>query len=161
MDFIKTYFSAEKSESLLFMLMGLAAILFSVYALMKWNEPFYKGLAIPLILVGLIQFVVGGTVYFRTDNQIAAAEQLVKLSPAEFKAQETARMDLVMKNFSTYKKIEIAFVAIGVLLILVVPARPFWLGLGVGMLLQGAVMLSLDIFAENRGTLYIEEVNKS
>lgn len=160
MDFIKTYFTAEKNESLLFLLMGVAAIAFSAYALVKWSEPFYKGLAIPLVLIGIIQIVVGGSVYFRTDKQIADLEKLYQTSISDFKTQETLRMDTVMKNFSLYKKVEIAFVLIGIALIVFINSRDFWLGVGVGMLLQGAVMLTLDIFAERRGTVYIEVIRK-
>jgi hypothetical protein len=159
MDFIKTYFAAEKSESLLFLLMGVAAISFSAFALLKWNESFYKGLAIPLIAIGLIQILVGGIVYFRTDKQIADAKKLYQTNLTEFKGQEIPRMEVVMKKFSLYKKIEIAFVVIGLLLIIIAPAKEFWLGIGVGMLLQGSVMLSLDIFAERRGKEYIQQIS--
>jgi hypothetical protein len=159
MDFIKTYFSAEKSESLLFIAMGIVAIAFSAFAIWKWNESFYKGIAIPLIAIGLIQIVVGGTVYFRTDKQVSDLEKLFQTNPSEFKNQEIPRMEIVMKNFNLYKKIEIAFILIGLLLIVFAPAREFWLGIGVGMLLQGAVMLSLDIFAERRGITYIEKIS--
>jgi hypothetical protein len=161
MDFIKTYFTAEKNESLLFILMGVAAIAFSAYALVKWSELFYKGLAIPLILIGIVQIVVGGSVYFRTDKQIADLEKLYQANTTDFKTQEAPRMNTVMKNFSLYKKVEVAFVVIGLLLILFASAKEFWLGVGVGMLLQGAVMLTLDIFAERRGTVYIEVIRKS
>jgi hypothetical protein len=160
MDFIKTYFTAEKNESLLFMLMGVAAIAFSAYALVKWSEPYYKGLAIPLVLIGIIQIVVGGSVYYRTDKQTADLEKLHKASSTDFKSKETPRMEVVMKNFSLYKKIEIAFVLVGILLIVFAYSRDFWLGVGVGMLLQGAIMLTLDIFAERRGTVYIEVIRK-
>lgn len=160
MDFIKTYFTAEKNESLLFILMGIAAIAFSAFALAKWSEPFYKGLAIPLILIGIIQIVVGGSVYFRTDKQIADLEKRYQTSITDFKTQETPRMDMVMMNFSLYKKVEIAFVLIGIALIVFINSRDFWVGIGVGMLIQGAVMLTLDIFAERRGTVYIEVIRK-
>ena len=140
------------------MIMGLAAISFSAYALWKWNDTFYKGIAIPLIMIGIVQLVVGGSVYFRTDNQVLRLEQLYQANAAEFTKAETPRMQVVMKNFSIYKKIEIAFVVIGLLLIVFASARPFWLGLGAGMLLQGAVMLTLDIFAENRGVEYLKHI---
>jgi hypothetical protein len=158
MDFIKTYFAAEKSESLLFIGLGIAAIAFSGYGWLKWNETFYKGLAIPLILIAVIQLVVGGTVYFRTDKQMADIQSLHQTNPTEFRSQEVPRMETVMKNFGVYKKIEISFVLMGVLLIVLMKQRPFWLGIGVGMLMQGAVMLALDIFAEQRGEKYQSEI---
>jgi hypothetical protein len=154
MDFIKTYFSAEKSESLIFMTIGVLAIAFSTYAIVKWGEPFYKGFAIPGILIGLIQIVVGGTVYFRSDKQTQELEMLYSKSKTDFVKIETDRMNHVMNNFSLYKKIEIAFVLTGLLMILLFSSKEFWLGIGVGMLLQDALMLTADVFAERRGMIY-------
>lgn len=160
MDFIKTYFTAEKNESLIFMAFGVLTIGFSVYALLKWGDTFYKGFAAPAILIGIIQVVVGGTVYFRTDKQMGDLETHYLRDQGNFGKTELARMDVVMKNFALYKKIEVAFVVIGLLLIFLLPAREFWLGVGVGMLLQGALMLTADVFAERRGMAYINQVRQ-
>jgi MFS family permease len=158
MEFIKTYFTAEKSESLIFMAFGIITILFSAYALFKWGDSFYKGFAIPVILIGLIQMVVGSTVYFRSDKQIQEMENLFQKDTVAFAEAETPRMEAVMKNFSLYKKVEVAFVVIGLILIFSFSAKEFWLGIGVGMLLQGALMLTADIFAERRGKEYIHSI---
>jgi hypothetical protein len=158
MDFIKTYFTAEKNESLIFMAFGILTIGFSVYTMFKWGDSFYKGFAIPVILIGIIQLVVGGTVYFRTDKQINQLETLYQNDKAAFAKAETPRMDTVMKNFSLYKKVEVAFVVIGLLLIFLAPSKEFWLGVGAGMLLQGALMLTADIFAERRGKNYMNAI---
>lgn len=160
MEFIKTYFTAEKSESLIFIAIGIITISFSAYALLKWGDSFYKGFAIPVILIGLIQLVVGSTVYFRTPKQIKDLEMLYQKDKVAFVEAETPRMETVMKNFSVYKKVEVAFVVIGLLLIFFSPSKEFWLGIGVGMLLQGALMLTADIFAERRGTKYQTEISK-
>ena len=160
MDFIKTYFTAEKSESLIFLALGALTIGFSAYALWKWGDLFYKGFAAPAILIGLIQLVVGGTIYFRSDKQIQEMEQLYSTDIETFRNNELPRMDMVMKNFSLYKKIEIAFVVIGLLLLIFFRSREFWLGVGVGMLLQGALMLTADIFAERRGKTYVENIRR-
>jgi len=156
MDFIKTYFAAEKSESLVFVLIGILSIGFFIYAFLKWGDNFYRGFAIPTILIGMIQIVVGSTVYLRTDKQIEQLENLYHQDKGAFAEVEKPRMDTVMKKFSFYKMIEVAFVLLGLLLILFAPDRQFWLGFGVGMLLQGASMLTADIFAERRGMEYIK-----
>ncbi|MBS1545155.1 MAG: hypothetical protein JST14_16080 [Bacteroidetes bacterium] len=156
MDFIKNYFTAEKNESLIFIAFGILTLSFSVYCLLRWGDAFYKGFAVPVIFIGLIQLVVGETVYFRTDQQMETLEKLRHQDKPAFVADETRRMETVMKNFSLYKKIEVAFVVIGLLLIFLTPSREFWLGLGVGMLLQGALMLTADIFAERRASEYIK-----
>jgi len=135
-----------------------AALGFSLYGWLKWNEAFYRGIAIPLILIAVIQVVVGGTVYLRSDRQMENLVQLWLSNKVEFRNREIPRMEVVMKNFSAYKKVEIAFVLIGVFWIVFARQRPFWVGIGVGMLLQGAVMLALDIFAEQRGEKYQSEI---
>lgn len=160
MDFIKSYFSAEKNESLIFIAFGILTIGFSLYAVLKWGDSFYKGFAVPAVLIGCIQLVVGSTVYFRTDGQTLELETLYQQDRAAFENAETPRMETVMKNFSLYKKVEVAFVLVGLLLILFVSSREFWLGVGVGMLLQGALMLTADIFAERRGAEYIRGIEK-
>jgi hypothetical protein len=160
MDFIKTYFNAEKNESMIFIAFGVLTIGFSVYAMFKWGDSFYKGFAAPAILIGIIQLVVGGTVYSRTNNQISRLEMLYHQDKIAFRKAETSRMATVMKNFAIYKKVEVAFIVVGLLLIFLAPSKEFWLGVGVGMLLQGTLMLTADIFAERRGSTYKEAVAK-
>lgn len=161
MDFIKNYFTAEKNESLFFIAIGILTIAFSVYAMVKWGESFYKGFTLPVVLVGLIQITVGATVYFRTDRQLLELEQLYTNNKPEFIRTEVPRMETVMKNFHVYKLIEVAFVLIGLVLIFTMQQKEFWLGIGVGMLLQGALMLTADIFAERRGTEYIQNISRT
>lgn len=112
-------------------------------------------------MIGIIQLVVGGSVYFRTDRQVAHLEALYQKDRAAFVSLETPRMESVMSNFALYKKIEAAFVVIGLLLIVFAPPRQFWLGIGVGMLLQGALMLTADLFAERRGHEYIAAIART
>ncbi len=100
MEFIRTYFEAEKSESLIFLALGFLTLSFSIVSLMEWGEPFYKGLVIPLMLIGLVQLVVGGNVYFRTDKQRSQLEQQYLSDQTAFKTNEIERMTVAMKNFA-------------------------------------------------------------
>jgi hypothetical protein len=159
MEFIKSYLNAEKSESLIFVCIGMVSISFATYLLFKWSDSFYKGFAIPVITVGLIQLLVGGIVYLRTDSQIMNLETLHQQNSTDFKNSETTRMNVVMKNFLLYKKVEVAFVVIGLLVLLTATSKQFWVGVGVGMLLQGALMLTADIFAERRGAEYTNHID--
>lgn len=152
---LNTYFKAEKSESLLFMLAGLLAAVFAVYAFSLLKQKFYTGIAVPLLLVGIIQLVVGSSVYFRTDKQVAQLEAKYAAAPAAMASDELPRMHTVMQNFTLYKYIEVAFIIGGVLLILLLRRNDFWLGAGMGLLAQGSIMLLLDVFAERRAEAYI------
>ena len=91
---IHAYISAEKLESLLFVALGVTAILIAAWLWMQGHR--LKAMALSLIGVAMIQLLVGGTVYLRSDRQAAS-------QPAQFKATETERMAIVMKNFTLYK----------------------------------------------------------
>ena len=56
---IEKYFMAEKHESLLFLVVGLAAILLALIFYFSIKTPIYRGAAIPLIIFGLIQAIAG------------------------------------------------------------------------------------------------------
>lgn len=111
-DQMVRYFAAEKAESWLFILAGVVAVGVSAWLLRTGSG--YRGMAYPLIAVGLIQLVVGGTVAFRTDAQVAALVQQLAASPATFQTAELPRMAVVMRNFELYKLVEISLVLIGV-----------------------------------------------
>ena len=115
MQSMNGYFAAEKSESLLFILVGLIAIGVALWLWMDGHR--LKSMAFPLVAIAIIQLLVGSTVFFRTDTQAATLQQQYAAAPAKFKTEETARMQTVMNNFSTYKIIEIALLAIGIGLI--------------------------------------------
>jgi hypothetical protein len=155
---LDAYFAAEMLESLAFAGVAMAAIAFSVFAFWRLRDPLWKGMAIPLLLVGLIQLGVGATIFARTDAQVAALKAQYQSAPASFKAQELSRMRVVSSSFATYKVIEVAFIVIGLVLALTRRAGRFWRGIGVGMLIQGALMLPADLLAEDRAADYIRAI---
>lgn len=152
-DFIPRYFSAEKQESLLFMLVGAAALLAAWWLWRRRSA--LRGMIVPLVAIAAIQGVVGATVYFRSDAQAATLTQQRATAPAAFKADESRRMAVVMRSFELYKRIEIALFAAGVLLMLPLRRRQYWFAFGLGLALQAGFMLVLDLFAEARGQAYL------
>lgn len=154
LPFIDSYFGAEKQESLLFIAVGLAAIALAVVLLRRRSR--LRGMAIPLIAVALIQLVVGGTVYLRSDAQIAQLQQQAREAPAEFKRDEAARMRVVIANFELYRRIEISLLALGMAIVVLLRNREFWFAFGLGLVLQAGFMLALDHFAEARTHAYFK-----
>ena len=150
------YFAAEKQESVLFVAAGAVALL-AAALLLRGGGP-YRAMAWPLAAVAVIQLVVGGSVFLRTDRQVAALEARLSTDPAGFRAEETARMDRVMAGFRLYKALEIALMATGVALALAFPRRDGPYAVGIGLLSQAALMLVLDLFAEKRGRDYLDAV---
>lgn len=151
------YFSAEKHESLIFLTVGLAAIGISIWLWMDGHR--LKSMAYPLVVIAVMQIVVGCTVYLRTDTQLSALSHQLQANPAALKAEETHRMQTVMKNFSIYKTIEMVLLIAGVVIIATLQRHDMATGIAIGLVLQAALTLTLDIFAEARGADYLTVLN--
>lgn len=153
---IVAYFTAEKAEALLFMLVGITAVVLSLWLLRRGGA--YKAMAYPLLAIAAIQLVVGSTVYFRTDTQLAALSAQYAGEPLVFKAEETVRMNEVVRNFVIYRYIEMALLVTGILLMLGLRHKARWHAVGIGLAVQSALMLLLDYFAEARADEYLRFV---
>jgi hypothetical protein len=148
---MSSYFSAEKWEGLVFALVGVAAMALTAWL---WRGP-YRGMGIPLTLIALIQIGVGGSVFLRSDTQLAMLSEQLTKEPAKLKAEETPRMQQVMTNFRIYKAVELLIFALGVALTFLYPHRELVYSAGIGCIAQAAFMLVLDLLAEHRGAAYL------
>jgi hypothetical protein len=150
---MSSYFTAEKQESVIFIAVGLVAIGISVWLWMNGHR--LKSMAYPLVAIALMQLVVGGLIYLRTDTQLSTLSAQLQVAPAVLKAEETTRMKTVMKNFSIYKAVEMVLLVVGIGMIAFLQRYDLAAGIGVGLVLQAAFTLALDIFAEARGADYL------
>lgn len=156
MEQITKYFNAEKNESVLFILVGLVAITFAAYFFIRVKQPFYNGMAYPLIIVALIQLTVGSSVYLRSPKDILRVNQIVQTDKPKIQTEEIPRMTTVMKNFAIYKWVEIALILVGIIMFFYFQPMTTWKGIGLGLFIQASFMLLLDFFAESRGKTYLE-----
>lgn len=158
-DELRRYFAAEKEESALFVALGLAAIVFGWQSLLS-GDKFRRGMAGPLLAIGLIQVVVGGSVFLRTDAQVAELLRLYSSAPAEFRQKELPRMETVNRWFDVYAWIEISLIGVGMACVAFSRRKrsQLLLGLGAGLILQSGIMLGLDIFAERRADVYTQKI---
>lgn len=165
---IEKYFTAEKQESRLFLFIGAAGVITAIILFFFVNTSFFKGMAIPLALLGLLLGIVGFTVYRRSDADRIRNVYAYDMNPAELKDKELPRMKTVMKNFILYRWMEIVFILAGTYLLYYFrdkTAKQFWVGIGTGLIIMSVLALIADYFAEQRGHIYtkgIESfVNKS
>jgi uncharacterized membrane protein len=156
---IEKYFIAEKSESLLFLLIGIAGIVTSVVFFFFLKTNFYKGAAIPLLLIGLLLGIVGFTVYNRSDADRKRNVYAYDANPSELKLKELPRMQTVMQNFVIYRWVEIVLAAAGIALFFYFrnnEMQTFWKGFGAALAIMAILALTADYFAEARGKVYIK-----
>lgn len=156
---IEKYFNAEKQESLLFMLIGVAGIIaaFVFFFFLKTN--FYKGAAIPFMLVGLLLAMVGYVVYKRSDADRQRNVYAYDMNPTELKDKELPRMKTVMKNFVIYRYTEIFLFLVGTALYIYFIrdfTEDFWRGFGLALAIMAILALTADFFAEKRGKVYMK-----
>lgn len=154
---IEKYFMAEKQESLVFVIIGVAAVLAAIAFIFLLKSSFFKGAVIPLLVVGLIELVVGYTVYKRSDGDRIRNVYAYDMNPAELKMKEIPRMEKVNRNFVIYRWVELALLVTGLILSMAYgqnPGRSFWYGFGIALSLQAGIMLAADYYAEKRALKY-------
>jgi hypothetical protein len=156
MEPISKYFNEEKYESVFFVLVGLIAIILSIYFFAKVKTPFYNGVSYALLAVATIQLTVGISVYFRSPKDIIRIENFVKFEKSRIQSDEIPRMNIVMKNFVIYRWIEIFLMSLGLVFFFYFSSQSLMEGIGSGLFIQSALMLFLDYFAEKRGFEYLD-----
>jgi succinate dehydrogenase hydrophobic anchor subunit len=154
---IEKYFMAEKQESLLFVLIGVTGIVTAIVFFFFLKTNFYKGAAIPFMLIGLLLGVAGYTVYKRSDSDRRRNVYAYDMNPSELKEKELPRMKSVMKNFVIYRYTEIFLLLLGAALYVYFIrdfSHDFWRGFGLALMVMALLALTADYFAEQRGKVY-------
>ncbi len=155
MNSVVKYFSGEKIESYLFMTIGVIAFAMALYFFFVLKTTFWKGVAIPFILVAFMEFVVGFTIVTRSSKDVIRVKTYMKKEPEKIQTNEMPRMEKVLSNFVIYRYVEIALIILGIVLMYSSMNDTFWRGVGLGLFIQASIVLSLDFFAERRGHNYM------
>jgi hypothetical protein len=163
---IEKYFIAEKQESLVFLIIGLVAILLALIFYFTVKTQICRGAALPLLILGLMQAIAGYTVYFKSDDQRVSQVYAYDMNPDQLKTVELTRMRKVKTNFQIYRRFEIGVFIAGIILIILFcnnSAKTFWLGLGITLTIMSAELFTADFIAEKRAVNYVsllENFNK-
>jgi hypothetical protein len=163
---IEKYFIAEKQESLVFLIIGIAAIVLALILYFMVKTQVCRGLAVPLLVLGLMQAVAGYSVFVKSDDQRISQVYAYDMNPDQLKTTELTRMRKVKTNFTIYRWIEIGFMITGLVLIFwfrTDAGKMFWFGFGISLTLMAAELFIADFIAEKRAvhyTLLLEEFNK-
>jgi hypothetical protein len=154
---IEKYFVAEKHESLLLIIVGLVCIFLAILFFSSAKTIFYRGAAIPLLVLGLLQALVGYVVYVKSDDQRIGNVYAYDMNPDRLKSAELQRIRKVNQHFKIYRAVEWIFVLAGLGLFLLFrgdPGRAFWVGLGITLAIQAAILVLADTVAARRARIY-------
>jgi hypothetical protein len=163
---IEKYFIAEKQESLVFLVIGMAAIVLALILYFMVKTQVCRGLAVPLLVLGLMQAVAGYAVYVKSDDQRISQVYAYDMNPDQLKTTELTRMRKVKSNLIRYRWVEIGFMITGIILFFWFRSesgKMFWFGLGISLTLMAAELFIADFIAGKRAIHYtslLEEFNR-
>ena len=159
---IENYFIAEKSASLLFLIIGITGVILSAVFFFGMKSSGIKASALPLLLIGLLQFGVGFTVYSKADEQRKSNVYAFDMNPDQLKQLEVPRMRKVVRNFVIFRWIEITGVLAGIILIWYSQNHPYHINLiGVGLVvfIESILALGADHIASQRAEFYLQQLD--
>ena len=99
---------------------------------------------------------VGITYLLRSPADLQRVQQNVTTAQESIAEEEVPRMEAVLKSYAISLRIEIAILAIGLVLLMLAKCGSSWQGAGFGLALQAGLVLLLDSLAERRARLYLE-----
>jgi len=166
---IERYFTAEKNDAKIFIIIGIISIVIAALGFFIYKSQAWKGAALSLLIIGLIQIMVGYSAYKRSDDDRLRMIYAYDMNPDEIKSLELPRMNVVNKNFTTYRLLELGLVIAGVMLVFYnsffsLPEYKqsedysFSHGLGIALAIQAIFILSTDFFAEKRAAKYTMQI---
>jgi hypothetical protein len=153
---IHDYFDAEKRSGLLWGSVGILAI-GTGSALLAQKTELTRGMAYPVIAVGATQTLYGGFLLVASPSRLEKLDdRLAHESSAAVRDDELARARRNNTSFLIVELIEAALIVSGTTLAIVSHQKgsDVWKGVGIGLAIQGAVMLGLDGLASSRSHAY-------
>ena len=160
MEFIQhtiNWCKGEIFEGSMVALYGAVIVIVSILFRKMGTTPFTKAMFIPLLVVGLLCIIVGGSLVINNNKRIADYQKAYDSNPQEFIKSEKERTDNFIKWYPYTMYITAVVIIIGIGCYL------FWGGawgraLGLSLLLLGLSVLFLDNFSEERADIYHQAI---
>jgi hypothetical protein len=156
-DDMESYARGKTGESLAYMGAGVASLAGGGASLAE-GGPVYRGLAVPLLVGGAVELASGGVLYARTARWRSEAEGSFSGDFEGFRAKEIDRVSASRRGLGAVTVLETVLFAGGGALAYFSAAdsAAFLRGVGFGCALEGAAMLTLDVFASLRADRYTD-----
>lgn len=156
---IEKYFLAEKQLGLASLILAAVLILVAVVFFFFLKNNFYRGVAIPLILTGVLSAAAGYSVYKKSDADRVKNVYAYDMNPSALKENELPRIKNVIKGFTIYRYTEIFLSLVGIILFFYFrnnETKLFWKGLGLSLAVMSLLVFSIDTTAQAWAKTYKE-----
>lgn len=158
---IEKYFLAEKQVGLILFIIGISAVVLAVICYFVLRTQFYRGAAIPLVLIGIMQCFIGFSHYRHSDESRIRNVYAFDMNPQELKQKELPALTKALSGIAAFKWGALVLAMVGVALVLVCRNQPnnaHWCGIGVALALQALIMFCTEIMAEKRVNAYRQQL---
>lgn len=153
------YFRAEKRGGAVLSGMGAPAVALGG-GLLAQDRELWRGFAYPVLVIGALELIGGVIFYARTDRQVALLDRGLSTRPRGTRDAELGRMRRVNLQFSLLEGLEVTLLVGGVVLAAAGAAArsETTIGVGLGLSLQSAALLTFDLFAARRAHRYTDSL---
>jgi len=154
MNNIEKYFTGEKLQCTIGMVVSLIIITVSIYFLFL-QKPLMRGLAYSILPLSFFLLAICIGIVIRTPYDLKRVTAFYQSDTQKILAQELPRMEKVVKNFTLIKKVEIGVFIAGTLLMLFFWKNELVRGIALGLMTQAIMLYVFDSGAESRGLVYL------
>lgn len=149
---ISVYFKGERTEMIAFLAFASLLVIAAVFLWMS-KDTFARPLAVVLALTSAVAFSVAVPLLLRDGPH---RDKLLATSRADLRSvleKETARMEIVLRNYPIYRYGYLAMI-LAVVVLVAFFRSPTTLGISVGLLVFAATGLVVDHYSEERAMVY-------
>lgn len=150
---IEQFYFAEKNTGLFLLIAGAVAIIAAIAFLIFSKANLYKGIAVPLIVLGIAQVIMGYSAYSKSDKLRIDNVYAFDMNPDKLKNTELPRLQKMIGSVKLFLGIELAVLVAGIIIILTnksgaanIASKTLWQGIGIGLLIQSLIFFSVDLF---------------
>jgi hypothetical protein len=156
---ILKFYKAQKAQGILFILIGLIAVIFSLLLIINVNDLFSNGIILPIFIIGMLQVYFGVNTFKNTPIHLLLVQSFVKENQA---SMANIEIPSIHKTILFQKKMIntfLFFIALAILFMFVFNHSLFLQGLGIGLFIQSLIVITANYFADQRSQIYLKWLN--
>lgn len=160
MEFIQHTLSWVKGEILEATIMGIVGLIIIIAAFLFWkfgDTPYARALIIPLLITGLIPFVMGISGVYFNKSRIPEFKKQWEQNPAQFVQSEIERVE-GFDNIFKYSYPAAIILVVGGAILFFVLKTPNWKAISLAFMLIGIMAYFIDFFAAERADTYYQKI---
>ncbi len=153
------YFAGEKNGGIWLMGVGAASAAVGT-GLFFHDGEFYRGLAYPVLILGVLELLGGAAFYVNTNRRVPRFDRQLGKTPGEFRAAELPRIQRVNRELSFLTAVELTLIVAGGTMTGIGSLRGLdtVAGVGTGLLLHSTVLFIYDQLAARRALRYTDSL---